>query len=119
MTHRTDQQPTHIEIGRRLLKLSGVRVKFDAQFDAAGGGDYLERDGTRFTSCPLDDPQAETFTHYLHNPDTLSTDDEIDLSYYNACAWDEAKALLEAQIKLVRERFPDQDIDIVVAACTK
>ena len=72
MTHRTDQQPTHIEIGRRLLKLPGVRVKFAAQWDLNGGARNETRaPETQFADVPLDDPRAETFTHYIHNPDTL------------------------------------------------
>lgn len=100
----------HIEIGRRLLKLPGVRILYDAQIDMnayrfGSGGDL--RGDTHFISTGVDDPEAEVFTHYLSNPWNLSEADESDLSYYNACSYGEETRTLEEQRALVRERFPD------------
>lgn len=107
---------TYIEMARRLLALPGVRLKFDAQYDLNRYVGGLSRGDTQFESCALHDPTAETFTHYLVCSDDLSTDDEMDLSYYNAESWGEETATLGEQIRLVRERFPDQDIHIVTGA---
>lgn len=107
----------YTSIGQRLLKLPGVRLKFDAQRDLHTSylqtyEDGLRRDDTHFVSCDLHDPAAETFTHFLTCPEDLSEDDEIDLSYYNSCSWGEETSTLGAQIRLVRERFPDQDVQL-------
>lgn len=93
----------HIAIGQRLIKLPGMRIVYDAQHDTLA---YDAPDSTRFESVPLDDPSADTFTHYLKcDDDNLSEDDEFNLSYYNACAWGEETRTLPEQAMLVAKRF--------------
>lgn len=106
----------YIDMARRLLKLPGVYLAFDAQHDEYSDEPSDWDRGTKFEPVDLDDPQAQSFTHYLNNPDTLSEADEFDLSYYNAEAWGEETSTLGEQIRLVRERFPDQDVDITTEA---
>ena len=100
----------HINIGRRLVKLPNIRVVFDAQADMhrtdvsyIDPGDW--RDGTRFESVALDSPDAEVFTHYLAFDGDLSSEDEHDVSYYNACSYDEDTPTLHEQQQLVAQRF--------------
>ena len=105
----------NIEMGRRLLRLPGIRIKFDAQRDEYADEPPVSWDrGTKFESVELSDPRAHVFTHYLWLPSDadISEDDEFDIGYYNAESWGEETATLGEQIRLVRERFPDQDIHI-------
>lgn len=76
---------------KRLLTLPGVELLFDAQYDAGEPGitEGLTRDGTRFVSCSVTSPRAQTFTLYLSNPGGLSPEDEDELSYVNSVLWDQ------------------------------
>lgn len=105
-------EPDYFKVARRLLTIPGVKLKFDGQRNVAHMYRGLSRGETRFESCGLHDPEVETFTHYLSNPGGLSEADELDLSYYNACSWEEETKTLGEQIKLVRQRFPDLALDI-------
>lgn len=96
----------HIAIGQRLIKLPGVRIAYDAQHDTGSLALDAAMNSTRYESVPLDDPSADTFTHYLKcDDDNLSEDDEFNLSYYNACAWGEETRTLPEQAMLVAKRF--------------
>ena len=88
----------HIELGRRLLATPGVTLRYSAQVNRRGG---LMRDDTEFVDVPLDDPEAETFTHHLVGPTAV----EDDISYYNAYAWGEETTTLGEQMARVRGRF--------------
>lgn len=90
----------HIEIGRHLLATPGVTLRYSAQANKRGG---LLRDDTEFVDVPLDDPEAETFTHYFTGPGSAEVEDDI--SYYNSCAWGEETTTLGEQQALVRGRF--------------
>lgn len=89
------------EIGQHLLATPGVTLHFDAQVNANN-----TRDSSHFVPVPLDDPEAETFTHYLRGPSAV----ESDVSYYNACAWAEETRTLGEQQALVRGRFHPSNV---------
>lgn len=93
----------HVEIGRRLLCLPGVRIEFDGAANRAADTPGLSRGDTNFVSVGVDSPEAEVFTHYLCG--SLSAEDESDLSYYNACSWGEETLTLADQRDLVLDRF--------------
>lgn len=92
---------THIDLGRHLLATPGVTLHFDAQVNVASHKGGLNREDSHFVSVSLDDPEAETFTHYLRGPSAV----EDDVSYYNACAWAEETTTLGEQQAIVRGRF--------------
>jgi hypothetical protein len=94
----------HIAIGRRLHKLPGMYVEFSAQANLAEG-----QDETQFEQVPLDSPEAKTFTHYLKCNKPLSAEDELNLSYYNACTYGEETPTLRAQVMFVCDRFYNKE----------
>ena len=93
----------YIELGRRLLATPGVTLRYSAQVNTQKTYAGLARGDTHFVDVPLDDPEAETFTHHLVGPGSV----EDDISYYNACSWGEETTTLEAQRALVKARFGD------------
>ena len=100
---------TYKELGQRLLATPGVTVHFDAQVNALNHKGGLNREDSHFVSVPLDDPEAETFTHYLRGPSAV----EDDIGYYNACAWGEETNTLGEQQALVRGRFsPSNELHV-------
>jgi hypothetical protein len=104
-------EPHHIKIAKRLLKIPGVKILYDAQKDTnkynpLTAGDL--RGDTHFESVALDDPSAEVFTHYLSNPGGLSEEDDHDLSYHNACTYGEETPTLQEQKDLVRARYGEE-----------
>jgi len=89
------------DLGRRLLALPGVTLHFGAEVDSNEG---LMRDGTHFVSVELNDPAAQTFTHYLaYDGNDINVDGDV--SYYNSEAWGEETRTLGEQEALVRARF--------------
>lgn len=104
-----------------LTDIPGVRVRFAAQYDTLHAGSYpycrhpdgCKCGGTKFEDCPIDDVLAESFTYYLTNPDTLTDEQEHDLSYANADSWgDESPTLVEAMRKAVA-KYPAADIEFL------
>ena len=95
----------HIKIGRRLVRLPGVRIEFGGEANTANHMSGLSRGETHFVSVGVDSPEAESFSHYLTNPGNLLPEAEEDLSYYNSCAWGEATTTLYEQRALVLRRF--------------
>ena len=92
------------DLGRRLLATPGVTLHFGAEMDIGDDTFGLMRDGTHFVSVELNDPRAQTFTHYLrYDGDDLDVDGDI--SYYNSEAWGEETRTLGEQQALVRGRF--------------
>lgn len=87
---------SYIEIGRRLLATPGVTLRYSAQVNT----------GTQFVDVPLDDPEAETFTHYFTGPAAS----EEDIAHYNAISWGEETRTLGEQQARVRGRFYPSNI---------
>ena len=97
------------DLGRRLLSIPGVALHFGAEMDIGDDTFGLMRDGTHFVSVELNDPRAQTFTHYLrYDGDDRGVDGDV--SYYNSEAWGEETRTLGEQQALVRGRFHPSNV---------